>query len=81
VPVGGQVAAEPVLAVVSRPSARVGAQGLQAPPGVRQGVAAQFLPSVGGVASTEPDIPLLLRRRDRDPVSAARAHPMAWTGP
>jgi len=29
----------------------------------------------------EPDIPLILRRRDSDPVPAARAHPRAWTGP
>jgi hypothetical protein len=52
----------------------------KAPPGVRQGVAAQFLLSVRGVAGTEPDIPLLLRRRDGGPVSAARAHPKGLDG-
>jgi hypothetical protein len=40
VPVGGQVASEPVLAVVSCPGPRVGAEGLQASPGVGQGMAA-----------------------------------------
>ena len=81
VPMGGQVTAEPVLTVMPCSRPRVGAEGFQASPGVRQGVAAQFLPSVGGVAGAEPDIPLILRWRDGDPVPATRAHPRAWTGP
>ena len=54
VPVGGQVTPEPVLAVVPCPRPRIGTQRLQASPGVREGVAAQFLPPVRGIAGAEP---------------------------
>src|SRR5579875_103460 len=66
--VGRPAGAEPVLAVVPCPRPRVGAEGLRASPGVRQGVAAQFLPPVRGVAGAGPGIPLIPRRRDGDPV-------------
>ncbi len=70
VPVAGQVAAEAVLAVVVRPGPRVGAQDLQAATGGRQRVAAQLLPAGRRIAGAEPDIPLVVRRRDGDPVTA-----------
>src|SRR5215472_96608 len=81
VPVPCQVAAEPVLAVVVCPGPRVGAQDLQAATGVRQRVASQLFPAGRRVTGAEPDIPLVFRRRDCDPVIATGAHPAISAGP
>lgn len=76
-----EIAAQAMLALMIRPRAWISAQRLETPACVAQGVTAQFLPSLDRVASTEPDIPLAVRRRDRDPVTTLRTHAETPTGP
>lgn len=46
-----------------------------------EGVSAEFLPANDRFACAEPDIPLVLGRRDGDPVAAAGTHVRVSTGP
>jgi hypothetical protein len=81
VPVGRQIAAQPVLAIMISSRAWFGPQHLEAADRICQRVTAQFLPADDSLGCAEPDIPLTRRWRNRDPVSALWAHAMASTGP